>query len=576
VNKALYCLTELENIHEDSIHTQTLQKLLIIFMEDIENVSLIPNVQQHIKDSKLSELVAQLALSNKARVCSHLRAVFHSKYKANREHYPSLQSLWKEIEENKSDNTFESHLKYFIHYLEQKHILAVYYAFQIEASEHKLVPKVYGRSQPVWAVFQELKRMNIPHMDTFMEWYKTYIGTLKEGYLCWSFPLLQYIGIITQGEVPPVNMSNYVLNSGKVEIDVPKKKGEWNEVEPQASFVNPLWKSFYDDGKRLDEHLAIQGEAKKTVGGMTANKKRGPKVAKQVVAAEPVVPQPASVPVVEAPVVAAPVVAAPIVAAPVVEPVVAPPPEVVEEKPKVEAMNDTQVPRKIKPEITISKMNDNFVFIDNLYRSRITLLDILEARGYQVDMYRKFSPAEATAAAAASSLASLNFIVSKKGDASKKCDVRYANVSRPKLETFFNDIEDKDSENVEVIVMSYAPVMDAHHAIALKQYMKLKEEPNEKGEKVRRKLRVSFFCIDVLVVNPLKHVLVPKHEIVPEEQHKELMASMYITAKSKFPEIKFHADPIARCIGAVPGDIVKITRPSASSGETIIYRVCAP
>jgi DNA-directed RNA polymerase subunit H (RpoH/RPB5) len=54
------------------------------------------------------------------------------------------------------------------------------------------------------------------------------------------------------------------------------------------------------------------------------------------------------------------------------------------------------------------------------------------------------------------------------------------------------------------------------------------------------------------------------------------MDSMYITAKSKFPEIKFHVDPITRCIGAVPGDIIKITRPSPSSGESIIYRVCAP
>jgi hypothetical protein len=46
-------------------------------------------------------------------------------------------------------------------------------------------------------------------------------------------------------------------------------------------------------------------------------------------------------------------------------------------------------------------MSDNFTFIDNIYRSRITLLDILEEKGYDVTKYRKFSPAEATAAAAA-------------------------------------------------------------------------------------------------------------------------------------------------------------------------------
>jgi DNA-directed RNA polymerase subunit H len=72
----------------------------------------------------------------------------------------------------------------------------------------------------------------------------------------------------------------------------------------------------------------------------------------------------------------------------------------------------------------------------------------------------------------------------------------------------------------------------------------------------------------------LKHVLVPKHEIVPEEFHKKLLDSVYITTKAKLPEIKYHIDPITRCIGAVPGDIIRITRPSQSSGETVLYRVC--
>ena len=88
-------------------------------------------------------------------------------------------------------------------------------------------------------------------------------------------------------------------------------------------------------------------------------------------------------------------------------------------------------------------MNDNFVFIDNVYRSRLTLLDILEERGYNVEKFRKFSPAEATAAATA--FPSLSFKVSKKDDENKVCDIRYANISRQKLDTFFNDIEDTDA-----------------------------------------------------------------------------------------------------------------------------------
>lgn len=220
-------------------------------------------------------------------------------------------------------------------------------------------------------------------------------------------------------------------------------------------------------------------------------------------------------------------------------------------------------------------MSDNFVFIDNIYRSRITLLDILEERGYNVEKFRKFSPAEAIAAAG--SFGSLSFQVTKKEDETKVCQVRYANYSRQKLENLFTEVvSDDDSENTEVIIMTSGPVTDAHHSIALKEYMRLKENSNEKGVKERRKLRVSFFSIYMIVVNPMRHVLVPKHEIVPDEEHKTLLESMYVTSKSKLPEIKFHIDPIARCIGAVPGDIIKITRPSASSGQAIIYRVCAP
>jgi hypothetical protein len=181
-------------------------------------------------------------------------------------------------------------------------------------------------------------------------------------------------------------------------------------------------------------------------------------------------------------------------------------------------------------------MSDNFALVDTIYRSRMTMLDILEARGYEVGPYRKFSPAEASAALM--SLPGLSFTVVKKEDATQECQVRYINnMTRPKLEVFFDDILPEQTERIEVVVMLQGPIADSHHAIALKQYMKMKETPE--GGKVRAKLRVSFFSMDMIVINPMRHVLVPKHEIVPEEKHKALMSSMYITSKSKFPEIRY-------------------------------------
>jgi DNA-directed RNA polymerase subunit H len=90
------------------------------------------------------------------------------------------------------------------------------------------------------------------------------------------------------------------------------------------------------------------------------------------------------------------------------------------------------------------------------------------------------------------------------------------------------------------------------------------------------KVRISFFCVYEIVVNPLEHVLVPRHEQVPTAEIPDLMKRIRITEKSQLPLIRYHTDPIGRLIGLVPGDIVKISRPSPASGEYILYRACVP
>lgn len=203
-----------------------------------------------------------------------------------------------------------------------------------------------------------------------------------------------------------------------------------------------------------------------------------------------------------------------------------------------------------------------FAAIDYLYRSRITLLDILEERGFEVTKFRKFSPIEIAAAAA--SYPSLSFEVAKKDNEAQVCQVRYARVQRQKLASFFDDIPEEAVPNTEVIVILTEPVNETHHQIALYLYM-------------TRKLRVGFFSFHQLVNNPMRHVLVPKHTIVPPEEHAALMEKFHISSKAKMPMIRYHVDPIIRLIGAVPGDIVKIQRPSPTCGVyDDWYRVVTP
>jgi len=67
------------------------------------------------------------------------------------------------------------------------------------------------------------------------------------------------------------------------------------------------------------------------------------------------------------------------------------------------------------------------------------------------------------------------------------------------------------------------------------------------------------------------HILVPKHEILTEEEAEVLLKTLGIS-KEQLPKIKAD-DPIAKEIGAKPGDIVRIIRESPTAGRSIAYRL---
>lgn len=69
---------------------------------------------------------------------------------------------------------------------------------------------------------------------------------------------------------------------------------------------------------------------------------------------------------------------------------------------------------------------------------------------------------------------------------------------------------------------------------------------------------------------PSQHVLVPKHEILPSEEAKKVLEK-YNVKPEQLPYM-LASDPMARELGAKPGDIIKITRPSPTSGTTVYYR----
>jgi hypothetical protein len=309
--KALFCVAELDLFKEapeksgEPIRTNLFNRLLITYMEDVANLSILEEVNTRInflyenrkksdsdrvkepdrlrrastrgEEIALAELVALLSESKKARVCSHIRAVFNPFYFKSEElvnAYPSLQNYWNEIALQKD---LESLCSQFLLCLKKKSILAVYYACQIATSKDKLQKKIMKSSRPVWFIFSKLLEIKPEITQIFMHWFKTFIDGMKEDFLCWLLPLLHVLEVVPLGEkieltkIKPANpRENGVFTFDDFVADRHTKKGRNKSlvefalvgafVENQAEFVNPLWKDFYEDGKRFEEDVKLVGE----------------------------------------------------------------------------------------------------------------------------------------------------------------------------------------------------------------------------------------------------------------------------------------------------------------------------
>ena len=66
------------------------------------------------------------------------------------------------------------------------------------------------------------------------------------------------------------------------------------------------------------------------------------------------------------------------------------------------------------------------------------------------------------------------------------------------------------------------------------------------------------------------HIYVPKHEIMTRKEAEEVLEKYHCKA-TDLPLI-FVTDPDIIGIGVKPGDMIKITRKSATAGESFYYR----
>ena len=84
-------------------------------------------------------------------------------------------------------------------------------------------------------------------------------------------------------------------------------------------------------------------------------------------------------------------------------------------------------------------------------------------------------------------------------------------------------------------------------------------------------IAVELFFIDDLQVNITEHNLVPKHEVLNDEEKHELLKK-YRIKDHQLPKIQ-NSDPISKYLGVTRGTVLKITRSSETAGKYVTYRL---
>lgn len=199
--------------------------------------------------------------------------------------------------------------------------------------------------------------------------------------------------------------------------------------------------------------------------------------------------------------------------------------------------------------------------------ARNNILEILEARGFNVSTLIAESPEEVSELFRDVSKIHLSYYVPHTSDGDRKCKVLFGS-SLVKLLDEVQKVH-MDEEHPEKVVAGRDEVI-------LIIFGKLGTTDIKKTILRSRTLGLQIDAIHILNLqfNPLKHQLVPEYEPVKigSEEENEILAAIGVKKLKSFPLIRSY-DVISRILGLRPNQFVKITTRSPVVRSTKV-RVC--
>jgi len=204
--------------------------------------------------------------------------------------------------------------------------------------------------------------------------------------------------------------------------------------------------------------------------------------------------------------------------------------------------------------------------ITAIFKSRQTLLQLLQEQKYDISDYEEFSVNEVHIMYNNKQLDML--LSSKESDSiKKKIYVKY-HLAKTLPRQNINDYID-DLYNLEEVLSKGDTLI-----------IVTKQEPNDPLLNILRQIWeqdgifIIVYNLERLQFNILKHSYVPKHIIMNNSEIDDMKKKYNIKTDEEIPEIS-RFDPVAIAIGMRPGDICRIIRPSKTAITTNYYRLCS-
>jgi len=208
-------------------------------------------------------------------------------------------------------------------------------------------------------------------------------------------------------------------------------------------------------------------------------------------------------------------------------------------------------------------------FSNKLYTSRSIILELLRDRGYDTTKYDNFTSEEIdimfkTMSTKSKEISTLDIKLNDEND--KNLLVKYVLSPKIRVSNIIGLTETFIEENLEegdTFIMIIRDKLTTDESLE-EYFKKIYETKN---------IFCQYFWINMLTFNLTQHEMVPKHEILNEDEKTELIKKLQINDILKLPFIK-QTEPVAKYYGMKEGDICRITRKSETAGVYVSYRLC--